>query len=226
MDSEQARNERRFLRFALARRRMVARLAGGGLADRRVLAALRAVPRDLLVAEALQARAYREDEALPIGEGQTISAPRTVAAMTAALELEGHETVLEIGTGSAYQAAVLARLCRRVISVERVAGLAGRARDSPSMLGVENVVVHEGDGSCGRPTDAPFDAIVVTAGGPRIPLALLEQLAPGGRLVGPFGARKEQLLVRIRRTGTGLFEREILGRCRFVDLVGAGGWAA
>ncbi len=221
-----ARRERRFARYALARRRMVARLASDGLRDRRVLRALARVPRDLLIPEALRGRAYREDEALPIGEGQTISAPRTVAAMTAALRLRGGETVLEVGTGSAYQAAVLANLCGRVISIERFAALAERARAALETLAIENVVVHEGDGTHGRPADAPFDAIVVTAGGPRVPVALLEQLAPGGRLVGPFGERGEQRLVRIRRTAEGLFEREILGPARFVDLVGADGWAA
>lgn len=218
--------QRRLARYALARRRMVQRLARDGLRDARVLAALRAVPRDVLVPEVLRGRAYREDEALPIGEGQTISAPRTVAAMTAALGLRGPERVLEIGTGSAYQAAVLAELCRRVDSVERVPMLAARAREALRALGARNVVVHEGDGTQGRPADAPFDAIVVTAGGPRIPVALLEQLAPGGRLVGPFGERGEQQLVRVRRNPAGRFEREILGPARFVDLVGAGGWAA
>lgn len=220
------RYERRFARYALARRRMVARLARDGLRDRRVLRALRMVPRDLLVPEALLGRAYREDEALPIGEGQTISAPRTVAAMTAALRLRGQEKVLEIGTGSAYQAAVLSHLCRRVVSIERFPALAARAREALASLAVRNVVVRDGDGTHGCPVDAPFDAIVVTAGGPRVPVALLAQLASGGRLVGPFGARGEQRLVRIVRTREGLFEREILGPARFVDLVGADGWAA
>jgi len=226
MEIDALRLERRFDRFALARRRMVERLLCDGLRDRRVLRALAAVPRDLLVPEALVGRAYREDEALPIGEGQTISAPRTVAAMTAALGLQGPETVLEIGTGSGYQAAVLARLCARVVSIERRESLVAAARAALSRLGATNVVVHEGDGTCGRPADAPFDAIVVTAGGPRIPVALLAQLAPGGRLVGPFGPRHEQRLLRVRRTRAGLYEREDLGICRFVDLVGADGWAA
>jgi protein-L-isoaspartate(D-aspartate) O-methyltransferase len=209
-----------------ARRRMVARLASGGVRDARVLAALAAVPRHRLVPEALREQAYREDAALPIGDGQTISAPRVVAAMTEALELSGHERVLEIGTGSGYQAAVLSRLAGQVISVERVPGLAARARTALDRLGVTNVVVYLGDGTLGRPADAPFDAIVVTAAAPTVPQPLLEQLAAGGRLVGPFGRREEQVLVRVRRTGASAFARELLGRCRFVDLIGAHGWAA
>ena len=151
--------------------------------------------------------------------------------MTQALELTGDETVLEIGTGSAYQAAVLSRLAGRVLSIERVPGLAARARTALDRLGVTNVVVHLGDGTAGRPADAPFDAILVTAGGPEVPPPLLEQLAPGGRLVGPFGAREDQKLLRVRRAAAGdgavgekQFEREVLADVRFVDLVGAHGW--
>jgi len=210
--------------FAARRRRMVERLAAAGLESHRVRAALAAVPRHRLVPEALRHRAY-EDTPLPIGDGQTISAPGRVARMTAALALAGHERVLEVGTGSGYQAAVLSRLTSHVVSVERLPGLAARARRALDALGVHNVVVHLGDGSLGRPADAPFDAIVVTAGAPAIPAPLLQQLAPDGRLVAPVGAREEQLLVRVRRVPRG-FTREILGRCRFVDLVGANGWAA
>jgi protein-L-isoaspartate(D-aspartate) O-methyltransferase len=134
--------------------------------------------------------------------------------------------VLEIGTGSAYQAAILARLAARVISIERVPRLAARARKNLDELRVDNAIVYLGDGSRGRPADAPFDAIVVTAAGPSVPEPLLDQLAVGGRLVGPFGERHEQELLRIRRTARDRYTRELIGRCRFVDLVGAHGWGA
>ena len=209
--------------WTLARRRMLERLAADGIGDARVLAAFEAVPRERLVPEALRPQAYR-DTALPIGEGQTISAPGIVAAMTSALALQGTETVLEVGTGSGYQAAILSHLAARVISVERVPRLAARARRVLDDLGIVNVLVYLGDGTRGRRADAPFDAIVVTAGGPTIPEPLLEQLAPGGRLVGPFGEREEQRLVRVRREGDGSFREEVIGRCRFVDLIGAHGW--
>ncbi len=211
--------------FVLPRQRMAARLERDGVADRRLLAAFATVPRHRLIPEALRGRAY-QDVSLPIGEGQTISAPGIVAAMTEALDLEGPESVLEVGTGSGYQAAILSRLATRICSVERVPRLAARARTALDQLGVANVVVHLGDGSSGRPQDAPFDAIVVTAGGPGVPQPLLDQLAPDGCLVGPFGSREEQRLLRVRRTRRGDFEHEVLGRCRFVDLVGAHGWAA
>jgi protein-L-isoaspartate(D-aspartate) O-methyltransferase len=203
---------------------MAERLAGEGPTGGRVFEALASVPRHLLVPEALRSDAYR-DVALPIGDGQTISAPGVVAAMTAALELQGHETVLEIGTGSGYQAAILSRLAARVVSIECIPRLAARARSALDRLGVTNVVVYLGDGSVGRRADAPFDAFVVTAGGPEVPQPLLEQLAPGGRLVGPFGSRKEQRLLRVRRTKGGRTQSELIGRCRFVDLVGSHGWA-
>ena len=208
-----------------SRRRMVERLQKAGIRDPRVLAALRSVPRHRLVPEALQHRAY-DESALPIGEGQTISAPLVVAAMSQALALRGDETVLEIGTGSAYQAAILSRLAERVISVERIPRLASRARSALDALGISNVLVFLGDGSRGWPSEAPYDAIVVTAAARSVPEPLLDQLAPGGRLVGPFGERDEQALLRITRRPDGDFERERLGRCRFVDLVGEHGWAA
>ena len=210
--------------WTVPRRRMVERLAAGGIRDRRVLDAFAAVPRHLLVPEVLQPQAYR-DAALPIGDGQTISAPGVVAAMSQALALRGHETVLGVGTGSAYQAAILSRLAARVVSIERVQRLAASARRSLDRLRIHNVVVYWGDGTRGRPGDAPFDAIVVTAGGPSVPQPLLEQLAVGGRLVGPFGTRAEQRLLRVRRDGPSAWSEELLGRCRFVDLVGSHGWS-
>ncbi len=204
---------------------MAERLARSGVRNRRLLAALAAVPRHLLIPEVLQGSAY-QNVALPIGEGQTISAPGVVAAMTEAMELRGHETILEVGTGSGYQAAILSRLATRVISIERVPRLAATARSTLDRLGVTNVVVYLGDGTSGRRNDAPFDRIVVTAGGPVVPEPLLTQLSVGGSLVGPFGPREEQRLLRFRRVGEDEFKREVLGRCRFVDLVGAHGWAA
>ena len=202
---------------------MVERLAAAGVADPRVLGAFARVPRHRLLPAALAGQAYR-DAALPIGGGQTISAPGVVAAMTQALELRGEERVLEVGTGSGYQAAILSQLAAQVISVERLPKLAAGARRTLDRLGIHNVVVYLGDGTRGRPADAPFDAIVVTAGGPEVPQPLLEQLAPGGRLVGPFGARDEQQLLRVRRGAGGRFSRELIGRARFVDLVGHHGW--
>jgi protein-L-isoaspartate(D-aspartate) O-methyltransferase len=212
-------------RFGGARRRLAERLAADGIRDERVLGAIASVPRHLLIAEALSHQAY-EDVAIPIGEGQTISAPGIVAAMSEALELTGKERVLEVGTGSAYQAAILARLAERVISIERLPALATRARSALDRLGVRNVVVYLGDGTRGWPAESPFDAIVVTAGGPEVPAPLLEQLAPGGRLVGPFGRRGAQSLVRVRRAADGRLAREALGACRFVDLIGEHGFRA
>jgi len=183
------------------------------------------IPRHILVPEALHGQAYR-DTSLPIDAGQTISAPSIVAAMTQAAEPQSDERVLEIGTGSAYQAAVLAQLAEVVISVERVPRLAARARQALDRLGISNVVVHLGDGSEGRAVDAPFDVILVTAAGPEVPQQLLDQLSPAGRLVGPFGPRGGQELVRIRREGALGFVRESLGACRFVELVGKYGWSS
>jgi protein-L-isoaspartate(D-aspartate) O-methyltransferase len=203
---------------------MVDRLARTGIGDPRVLDAMRAVPRHAFIPEALVSQAYG-DTALPIGDGQTISAPGIVAAMSQALELDPSERALEVGTGSGYQVSILSHLAAEVISVERVPRLASRARKSLDDLGVSNVVVHLGDGSLGRPADAPFDAILVTAGGPTVPEPLLAQLAHGGRLVGPFGERGDQCLLRVRRGSGGRLSREVLARCRFVDLIGGYGWA-
>jgi protein-L-isoaspartate(D-aspartate) O-methyltransferase len=204
---------------------MAERLARDGVSDQRVLEAFEAVPRHLLVPEGLWSQAY-QDAALPIGDGQTISAPAVVAAMSQALELRGREVVLEIGTGSGYQAAILAHLAASVVSIERVPRLAAQARRTLDRLGISNVVVYLGDGSKGRAADAPFDAIVVTAGAPSVPEPLLEQLAVGGRLVGPFGSRREQRLLRVRRSTDTEYAEEVIGRCRFVDLIGVHGWLA
>jgi protein-L-isoaspartate(D-aspartate) O-methyltransferase len=203
---------------------MVARqIASRGVTDERVLVAMRTVPRELFVPEAMSEFAY-EDAPLPIEEGQTISQPYIVAVMIEALELQPGDRVLEIGAGSGYAAAVLSRVVREVFAVERHASLAGLARGRAQRLGYENVQVLHGDGTLGWPEHAPYDAIVVAAGGPEIPESLLEQLRIGGRLIIPVGtALRSQELVRVRRTGQHDFERESLGRAQFVPLVGSEG---
>jgi protein-L-isoaspartate(D-aspartate) O-methyltransferase len=198
-------------------------VAARGVRDAEVLRALRKVPRHLFVDEALRDRAYG-DSALPIGHGQTISQPLVVAAMTEALQLTGVEKVLEIGTGTGYQTAVLAELADRVFSVERLAPLYRRARAVLDRLGYHTVVLRHGDGTLGWREQAPYDAIVVTAGAPHLPGALREQLAVGGRLVIPVGGRDRQTLVRLTRGADG-DRRETLGGCAFVSLVGSDGWA-
>lgn len=192
--------------------------------DPRVLEALRKVPRHLFVEEALRDRAYL-DKALPIGEKQTISQPYMVAAMSEALELAGRERVLEIGTGSGYQTAVLAELAESVFSVERIASFVSLARKRLESLGYYNVLIKVGDGTIGWSEHAPYDAILVTAGAPQAPRPLLDQLKVGGRLVIPMGSEDAQMLVRIRRDEGG-FREEALGECRFVKLIGRHGWAA
>ena len=191
--------------------------------DPRVLAALVRVPRERFVSPDLQVVAY-ENRPLPIGYGQTISQPLIVALMTEALELQGNEKVLEIGTGSGYQAALLALLARQVISVERIPELAQEAAGRLADQGFRNVEVHVAGQELGWPPEAPYDGIVVTAGAPAVPQALLDQLAMGGRLVIPVGSRDLQDLLQVRRTPQGLITRQ-LGPCRFVPLVSAeGGW--
>ncbi len=213
------------LDFAARRRAMVAQqLARRGLTDPRVLEAMRTVPREAFISERLAEFAY-EDTPLPIEEGQTISQPYIVAAMAEALELRPEDRVLEIGAGSGYAAAVLSRLAREVYAIERHPALARLAAERCRRLGYDNVHVREGDGTLGWPEHAPYDAIVVAAGGPEAPPALLEQLAIGGRLVIPIGEDPRlQDLVRVRRRADG-FERDELGAVRFVPLVGAQGWS-
>jgi protein-L-isoaspartate(D-aspartate) O-methyltransferase len=189
-----------------------------------VLRALAAVPRERFVPPAESLRAY-DDSPLPIGAGQTISQPFVVALMAAAAELTGSERVLEIGTGSGYGAAVLAELALEVYTIERRAELAEEARRRLVAEGYARVRVRAGDGTLGWPEAAPFDAIVVTAGGPSAPPSLLAQLRPGGRLVMPIGASPSvQSLVRMRRAADDRYECDDLGAVRFVPLLGAEGW--
>jgi len=200
------------------RERMVAeQLADRGIRDPRVLAAVRAVPRHAFVHPSTQADAY-QDGPLPIGQGQTISQPYIVGLMTEALELGPEDVVLEIGTGSGYQAAVLSRLAREVYTIEIVDSLASRAERTLKELGCSNVHVLHGDGYHGLPEQAPFDAIVLTAAPDHVPQGLVDQLAPGGRMVLPVG-EWDQDLVRVRR-GEGGVEEERLLPVRFVPMTG------
>lgn len=210
--------------FTIARRHMVERqIRGRGITDPLVLEVIRQIPRHLFVEEAFQGQAYG-DFPLPIGEKQTISQPYMVGLMTAALQLKGGEKVLEIGTGSGYQAAVLSKIAGRVYSVERIPSLARRARKILDSIGCGTVNIKVTDGSFGWEEMAPFDAIAVTAGAPSIPDSYLKQLAIGGRLVIPVGSRDVQVLKRVTRTGDESFSEEVLVDCRFVPLVGKLGW--
>jgi protein-L-isoaspartate(D-aspartate) O-methyltransferase len=211
------------LDFAKAREKMVdEQLASRGIKDTRVLNAFCGVPRHLFVEEALHGQAYN-DYPLPIGQKQTISQPYMVALMTEALELKGDERVLEIGTGSGYQAAILAELAEWVYSVERIRSLATRARKLLYELHYYNVDVGVSDGTQGWKEKAPFQAITVTAGSPDIPQPLLDQLTVGGRLVVPVGNTFSQTLVKVIRTEKG-FVQEEMGGCHFVKLIGQYGW--
>lgn len=193
-----------------------------GVKDARVLAAMRAVPRHAFLSEPERSSAYG-DSPLPIGSRQTISQPYIVGYMTEALGLQGTERVLEIGTGSGYQTAILACLAEKVYSIERIPALADRARENLRALGIHNVDVSIGDGTIGRPEDAPFDAILVTAGAPSAPQPLLDQLAVAGRLLAPVGGRSVQELTLWTRTAAGLAERRLLPVV-FVPLIGSFGW--
>lgn len=197
-------------------------IAARGVVDPRVLAAMRTVPREDFVPSEQSARAY-DDTALGIAAEQTISQPYIVALMCEAAEIKPGDRVLEIGTGSGYGAAVLSELARHVITMERIEALATTA--SARLANRRNVRVQVGDGTLGCPREAPFDAILVTAGGPDVPPALLSQLAIGGRLVIPIGATLgTQSLIRFTRTGANRVEREDMGEVRFVPLIGAQGW--
>jgi protein-L-isoaspartate(D-aspartate) O-methyltransferase len=205
------------------RRRMVEhQLRARGIADERVLAAMQRVPRELFVPEGYRDAAY-DDAALPIGEGQTISQPYMVARICEALGLGGEERVLDVGTGSGYQAAVLAELAGEVHTIERRTALAERAREALAAAGYERVQVHVGDGSLGLPEHAPFGGIAVAAAAPRVPGPLYEQLELGGRLVVPIGDRESQELQLVVRSPEGPAVLRSVP-CRFVPLVGGGGF--
>lgn len=213
------------MNFDIARRRMVdTQIIARGVKDRRVIDALLKTPRHLFVQEAMASQAYN-DTSLPIGEKQTISQPYMVALMSEMLELSGRETVLEIGTGSGYQAAVLALLASRVCTIERIPQLATRARRLFDTLGLTNIAMKIDDGTIGWAGEAPFDAIIVTAGAPDVPEALVGQLAVGGRLVIPVGDQVNQELVKIVKQEDGSLTEERSTPCRFVKLIGREGWS-
>lgn len=191
--------------------------------DPRVLDAIASVPREHFVPEELRLHAY-ENRPLPIGHGQTISQPLIVALMTQGLGLTGKEKVLEVGTGSGYQAALLSRLAREVVTVERIPELAERAKRKLDELGVTNVCVHIAGDQLGWPADAPYDAVIVTAAAPRSPFELLDQMRIGGIMVVPIGSRDLQELVRVVKSPEGPVMVN-LGPCRFVPLLGPGAWS-
>lgn len=206
-----------------ARERMVVeQLEKRGIKDPRVLAAMRAVERHRFIPAELHDHAY-DDGPLPIGDSQTISQPYMVALMSEVAELQGHERVLEIGTGSGYQTAVLAHLARAVFSVECIAHLHDRARVILNSIGLDNIFLRCGDGSDGWPEEAPFDVIMVTAAMPGIALPLLHQLRSDGRLIAPIGEDDLQTLVRISHK-TGHWSEEYFGECRFVKMTGKAGF--
>jgi protein-L-isoaspartate(D-aspartate) O-methyltransferase len=207
------------------REQMVAQqIEGRGLRDPAVLAAMRAVPREAFVAEGQHPFAY-DDGPLPIAEGQTISQPYVVALMIEMLRLRPQDRVLEIGTGSGYAAAVLSRIVAEVYTVERIEQLVDFARQNLSGLEYDNIQVHHGDGSLGWPEQAPYDGIIVAAGGPKIPAALKKQLVIGGRLVMPVGSeQRAQQLVRLTRVEENEYDRENLSHVRFVPLIGQEAW--
>ncbi|PIR20503.1 MAG: protein-L-isoaspartate O-methyltransferase [Deltaproteobacteria bacterium CG11_big_fil_rev_8_21_14_0_20_47_16] len=209
--------------YQISRKRMIAeQLIPAGVTDPRVLTAMAKIPRHLFVPEGMMSQAY-SDHPLHIGEGQTISQPAIVGLMTQALELKGHEKVLDVGTGSGYQLAVLCELAKEVFSIERISKLSNRARRILYDIAYVNFKLRIGDGSMGWPEEAPFDAILVAAGSPEIPSVYLSQLKEGGRLVIPVGGSESQdLVLAIRRGNT--FESKVILPCRFVKLIGKQGW--
>jgi protein-L-isoaspartate(D-aspartate) O-methyltransferase len=211
--------------FRVARNKMVElQLKKRGLTDPRVLDVMGRVPRHFFVDEAQAAQAYL-DSPLPIGWGQTISQPYIVGLMVESLRVAPTDRVLEIGSGSGYQTAVLAGLAREVLAVERLEPLFFKGRDNLAKLGLPNIRLKLADGTLGWPEMAPFDAVIVAAGGPRVPQPLLDQLAPGGRLIVPVGSTgKTQKLTLVTRGREDRFDRVTLGDCRFVNLVGRHGW--
>jgi len=213
------------IKYARQREEMVRRqIEARGVTDPNVLAALRKVPRHLFVSEALMDQAYG-DYPLPIGEQQTISQPYIVAEMTQALELDPEDRVLEIGTGSGYQAAILAEIAFRVYTIERIYSLYVKSRKLFDRLRYHNILTRYSDGTTGWADEGPFDAIIVTAGAPRVPDALVDQLALGGRLVIPVGNQYSQELTKLIKDEKGIYQTN-LGGCRFVKLVGEQGWRA
>lgn len=210
--------------FDIPRGRMTEQLRNTyKIGDERVLGAMNTVPRHLFVPNALQSQAYK-DNALPLSVGQTVSQPFIVARMTELLELTGRERVLEIGSGSGYQTAVLALLARKVYAIERIESIASVAKERLRNLGYRNISYRVGDGTLGWPIYSPFDAMLVAAGGPEIPQPLVDQLAVGGRMVIPIGnEQKTQTLVRVTKQEKG-YKTENCGPCAFVPLIGEHGW--
>lgn len=210
--------------FEIPRSRMTEQLRTTyKIGDERVLGAMSTVPRHLFVPNALQSQAYK-DNALPLSVGQTISQPFIVARMTELLELTGRERVLEIGSGSGYQTAVLALLARKVYAIERIESIASVAKERLRNLGYRNISYRVGDGTLGWQVYSPYDAILVAAGGPDVPQPLVDQLAIGGRMVIPIGKeQKSQVLVRVTKTENG-YTTENCGPCAFVPLIGEHGW--